>query len=819
MKKIKTSSLVGMASLILIGFTLSMFAAEGDSELHLPWDEFQKLLKLDQDQITLSWAEFERLIKQTGVHEMPPFQLQNGNVVLSRGEFKSLLDRMKTPPSETPRYFLTKASYEGRVGEGSTRVKSILRLQVLSQEKEMTPVRFPLFPASMAFEEILLDERPALLENDGSQMYVTVTKPGDHLITAVFSVPSSLKKEPYQVSFSIPSTPITQLSLTIPIRNLDVQVQNASQIENVPVEGGTLVKASIPAQNSLYVTWNPLTPTEVKGPAKIYADLYNLISIEEDALRVRTRVDLDVIQNNINVVHFRIPKEYTILDVQGEGVGEWKKEGVENLLTVPFRYAKKGKFYVDITAERLLSEKNSVSGFDGFQVLKAVREKGYVGVELKTSAEAQVADLKNLDRLDTRELPQILLSLTDRPLIYGFRYLRQPFEFNLDIQRHEDVAVISTVVDEANGVTLVLKDGKRVDHLTYRVRNSWKQFLELNIPKEAQVWSAFVEGQRVKPSRKDNGKVLIPLNRSKSMGENLQSFDVEIMYYFGQDNLGVGGRDVLVFPIPDVVVSQMVWSVYLPTDYDYLYFGGTVDKERDAAGIQPFVATLKGKQRILTGLRSYVGDELYQSEAPSASLEVKEQRLSKAKTSAVWSQRGDFDHAQGVSEDLYARQVERELNFFNKLAQQDSGAGSGGTVGGDMGVLPIRINIPMSGKVFRFTKQIVVEEKPVNLTLTYIHKVFIAIVKIIFFVGILFILIRFKTSIQEAVIRGKSYLHEHEDVIQKILSPVGLVATSFVLMISFSFVSRLLTVLSFFLFLGSLGRFAWIKLKEKRKIA
>lgn len=49
------------------------------------------------------------------------------------------------------------------------------------------PAKIPLFPGEMAFEDILMDGKPALIENDNGYTTVTALKPGDHVVTAVFT--------------------------------------------------------------------------------------------------------------------------------------------------------------------------------------------------------------------------------------------------------------------------------------------------------------------------------------------------------------------------------------------------------------------------------------------------------------------------------------------------------------------------------------------------------------------------------------------------------------------------------------------------------
>ena len=61
--------------ILVLGLSFPAFADEtpettgnsvsrGEGELSLPWAAFEKLLKLDQDNILLTWDEFQRLLKQ-----------------------------------------------------------------------------------------------------------------------------------------------------------------------------------------------------------------------------------------------------------------------------------------------------------------------------------------------------------------------------------------------------------------------------------------------------------------------------------------------------------------------------------------------------------------------------------------------------------------------------------------------------------------------------------------------------------------------------------------------------------------------------------
>jgi hypothetical protein len=101
--------------------------------------------------------------------------------------------------------------------------------------------------------------------------------------------------------------------------------------------------------------------------------------------------------------------------------------------------------------------------------------------------------------------------MASQTFLEAYKYIRPPIRLGLDIQRHEEIAVVSSVVDSANAVTLLLKDGKRVTHLTLTVKNTARQFVELKLPAGADVWSVFVEGRSGPAVKKREGRNPYPV--------------------------------------------------------------------------------------------------------------------------------------------------------------------------------------------------------------------------------------------------------------------------------------------------------------------
>ena len=237
-----------------------------------------------------------------------------------------------------------------------------------------------------------------------------------------------------------------------------------------------------------------------------------------------------------------------------------------------------------------------IADFNGFSVPSSIREKGFIAVEMKGSAEAKVTEAEGLDRASFSELPAQLLSYSVKPLIFAYKYLRHPYRMVLDVTKHKELPVISTVVDSASGITLFTEDGKLVHRLTYTVRNTWKQFMEVALPKDAELWGTYVDGKSVKPTKNEKEKILIPLNRSQSSEGGLAPFDVELIYFQKATKFGWFGMKKSSFAIPDLMMSRVIWSIYLPFDYSFVRFGGTMEKEKIARGISPLLGI--GKRTV-----------------------------------------------------------------------------------------------------------------------------------------------------------------------------------------------------------------------------
>jgi len=720
-----------MFSSLLIGVYAQEKSVGKESRLTVPWDEFKKLVNLDEDEIVISLDTFQKLLAQTGVKTRPQHTMNQGNVVLKRTEFKKLIDTMKPPAGQDARppfdYLITKAIYSGKMQKKDTFFEGTFIVHVLKKEGFL---KVPILPQSIALADIKVGGEQALLVSENGYHNVVLSQAGEYVVTASFSLKSSLEKGPNKVDLAIRQTPITLLKLELPLDDINVEVPQAQQVLTTIKDNVTVVSAVIAQGRSISVRWRKKVAVAEKIPPKLYSEVNHLISIEDDALKINSDINYNILHSEVDAIRLAIPEKMNVLAVSGEGVGEWQEsvQQDQHLLSIPFTYGKKGAATVRVTTETAISETGVASAFSGMRTLDTVRETGFIGIELNTSAEVIVTESEGLEEVAIQKLPRPLINKSVKPLIKGFKYLKHPYSLALGIKRHEKIAVPVATINSASVVTLFTEDGKVVHRLVYQIRNSAKQFLEIQLPEKADVWSVFVGNRPVESSINSRGKLLVPLIRSRSVNNRLDTFPVEVIYCMVEDRFSMFGVQKSHLPAVDLLISQLMWSVYLPNDYSYVYFDSTLEKEE-----------------IIRGLNVFTGVQRQYNESAMKELDKLGDKRGRDQMKKAYKGKDYKSSFRNVplQEQQMSSQVDAEMEFSGRLegltSQEAPQAVISGGVAGT-GVLPIQIQVPTGGQVYRFAKTIIKTEDPLTFSVVFTRLWVTNLLKWIFFALIILII-------------------------------------------------------------------------------
>jgi hypothetical protein len=427
-------------------------------------------------------------------------------------------------------------------------------------------------------------------------------------------------------------------------------------------------------------------------------------------------------------------------------------------------HARSHQFLISLTKPETIGKAELVlPAFAGSQ-----RETGEVLVEGIGTMELSAAERGGLRRMDVKESSAQLRGLAKNPVHAAFRYQKRASEVPgvaMEWVRFPDAPVTAAVAQRAVVTTLVTSEGRSLTEVKLRVRNREQAFVKVALPKAAQILSAEVAGERVKPVTAADGD-RVPLLRPgfRPSGEYEVSF---VFLHEGTPFARKGGSE-LALPKMDMPVGLVTWEVFLPKQYRVAEFGGDAIPERllpvmvaeelylgdkdvvlrggvteldslgagqiggyvvDASGaVVPratVVATLPGGGTLRTvadnsgrwliaGVPS--GRVRVRVESAGFKAEVRdlEYDASRAERVSVRLNVGAANESVQVnSGDQKKQSAQMEREARQNAAAADVAASSNVTALQNrvVGVLPIAVNVPRAGNSYRFVRPLVVDEE------------------------------------------------------------------------------------------------------------
>lgn len=521
-------------------------------------------------------------------------------VTMTLSEFLQLYEASKNrpdKPEKAPRaYALSRARYDGRVviddGEPISAVfTATLSVEVL---KDKGWVRIPLLDAGVAVQRARVDgkEAPLVLEK-GAYVLVTDAR-GRFDVEIEFA--TSVKTEGGSSGFSFPLQPsgATTMTLAVPTDvDLDFTVAN-SRLEQDRVEGSDrVVEATLPATGSLAVSWQrEIDKDDADEPARMYSEVHTLVAIGDGLVKATATVNQTILFAGVDELQVKVPADYTVLDVRGNGLRDWSLEG--GVLTAELNYEAEGAYQLVLDLERPLDGTDVAAPV--VQPIGVERSKGWLGVQALGALEIQEENVQGAAPVDVRTLPATILGVTGTPVLLGFKYIGDQASIPLKVSEHDEVDVLVTLLDQAEATTMFTIDGRRLTSVRYQVRNNRRQFLRLKLPNDAELWSASVAGRAVQPAQSGD-RLLIPLVRSQASGGNLAAFQVEVVYVENGSGPAANGKGTFTADLPtaDAPTTYVAWTVFAPRDAKV--------KKKDYDGSLRDVSSLSRPVRTETALQ------------------------------------------------------------------------------------------------------------------------------------------------------------------------------------------------------------------------
>jgi hypothetical protein len=501
----------------------------------------------------------------------PSFAETPEEVRLSLDEFLRMYEQAKNRPADpgaaSREATLASAQWDGRInfedGEPTAAVLTgRLRIEVHSTRGW---IRLPVLSAQAAVRSATIDGKPAPLVSDGSWYTLVTDKKGSFELVLDVAAQVATNAGSSGFSFDLAPTGANSLRLAVPTaEELDFAVANARAVTRKTIGADRVVEATLPGVGALSVHWQRELPEAAKPQARVYAEVNTLMGVSDGLLKATTSVDHTILFAGVDRLSYQVPTGITVLDVTGPGVRDWVQSGTR--IDVNLSYAAENSTTVKLQLESPIGTGSRTTEVPLVTPLGVERSKGWVGVQAGGNLEIAPGNVQGATTVDVRTLPAKILGVTDQPVLLGYKYLGTEAKIPLSLTAHDEVDVLVTLVDQAEASTMLTAEGRSLTSVRYEVRNNRRQFLRLQLPEGAELWSASVAGRAIQPAKDGEGALLLPLVRSTSAGSALASFGVEVVYVF--DGSAPTGRNATftgTLPLADVPTTWVGWSVYVPT--------------------------------------------------------------------------------------------------------------------------------------------------------------------------------------------------------------------------------------------------------------
>jgi len=348
-------------------------------------------------------------------------------------------------------------------------------------------------------------------------------------------------------------------------------------------EQPTLAFKFLATEPSATATWKLGVAAE-QLESWVRAEVVNLMSVTETLVSGRALVRLDIANAPVKEFRLKIPVTVTNVDISGANIRRRDQTG--EVWRVELQNKLRGQHTFVVTWEQPRAAKtNAPVEVPAVEAVGVERETGSVAILAKPPLQVmEKAKTGELLTVDPRELPDWATAYASgakgEQVVLAWRYLRPGWKLAVTPQRFAEAAVLQALVDSARLTTVVADDGQMMTEVSLSVRNNGRQFLEVELPPRAMVWSAFVAGTAVRPT-KQGSKLLLPLEQSAAD----TAMAVEFTYVAADKFPKRQGNVALATPKLDVPLKNARWELLLPPDYEYTDFAGSMGRDLTGAPV------------------------------------------------------------------------------------------------------------------------------------------------------------------------------------------------------------------------------------------
>jgi hypothetical protein len=414
-------------------------------------------------------------------------------------------------------------------------------------------------PRGLMVREASLDGRQVTLvsrASDKGTSELLLSKIGRSVLSLKIVAPVTTVAGTDLLQLPVSNSAVVRATVEVARQGVDVRITGGLLMDHAGTPSGSRWVANGRGTEPLTFAWRrKIDDARSSQPLRLRGSVSQLVGLGEDTTQINAEVQIDVLQGLAHEVRLQLPDQFVVNQVSGATVTDWEAKAGE--LTVVFIEPVQQSARFTLSGELRLPRSGTVN-VPLIRLPVAERETGGIAVEVLGAGEIKERRASGLDEAEAADLGQ-LISGRQSPSLIAFRFPpaegKSERSLSLGVARYTPQAVLTANIEEANYKALITTDGKMLIQSRFAVRNNQRNFLKLNLPTTAVLWSASVAGRPVRPGRAPDGSLLLPLEKTRS-GDDAAAFVVEVSYIDRTATWAERGRLSLSLLAVDLPISK-----------------------------------------------------------------------------------------------------------------------------------------------------------------------------------------------------------------------------------------------------------------------
>ena len=413
----------------------------------------------------------------------------------------------------------------------------------------------------------------AVIENDDGTKTLAVEFKAPILGKTTFDASLELGRSPIGAAhtisgFNVPGSRTTRGFIAV-VTDQGVQITDP-EIEGLRRVHTRSLKMRVPGAEFAWrfreTGWT-LTMGVAEKPPAIRAEAFHLISLGEGMAYGSLALTYFISGAPVDELKFRVAPELHAVEFTGLDVSSRTQEG--DIITVKLRRKVIEDYNLGVTYSQRILDDSPQFLAGGVSCAGVETQTGFIAIasHRNLNVEGQDAD-PALIRIGVDEIPSQYRLLVTAPILSSYKYVGTPHQTTLLIKPFRQGAMLPMIVEFVKAVTtLSITDNQETESVTivsYTLKNSTAQFLDLRIPTNINIWSTtIVNGNDRKkvPAATHENVLKIPLQRSHNPNQPIK---LELEYGQVHGKLDWEGEIELQLP-PSLVHSTFAdWTIRSP---------------------------------------------------------------------------------------------------------------------------------------------------------------------------------------------------------------------------------------------------------------